>query len=530
MVPTKQTSLLRSTALVATMTMLSRVVGFARDVLIALLFGATAGVDAFLVAFKIPNFMRRLFAEGAFSQAFVPVLAEFQQRSTHQEVQQFINRIAGMLGLVLLSVTLLAILLSPLLIMIFAPGFGIGSIRFELASDMLRITFPYLMLISLTAMCSAVLNTYGYFGVPAVTPVLLNISMILAAVCLRFFFAVPVVALAWGVFLAGFAQLLWQLPFLYRIHLLPVPIIKWGDSGVMKVMKLMVPALFGVSVAQVNLLIDTVFASFLVTGSVSWLYYSDRLTDLPLGVFGVAIATVILPHLSREHTRLENGKFSQAIDWGLRMIGLIALPSAIGLFILAGPLLATLVGYGKFTSYDVMQSRLSLMAMALGIPAFMWIKVLAAAFYAQQNIKTPVKVGIIAMISNMVFNLILIVPLKHAGVALATTLAAYLNAGLLFMLLYKQQRYIPCQGWGRYIFRIVLVNTMVAFFLVFYVADTTAWMAWSWHKRAIELSLLLGGSFLIYLVGLFLSGLRINDLRASSLRVRIIGEGDSRFT
>lgn len=516
--PRKNNSLLRSTALVSSMTMMSRIVGFVRDALIALLFGATAGVDAFIVAFKIPNFMRRLFAEGAFSQAFVPMLAEYQQKHTHEETQQFINRIAGTLSFVLLAVTILAILIAPLLISLFAPGFGANSVRFVLASEMLQITFPYLMLISLTAMCGAILNTYGYFGVPAITPVLLNLCMIAAAVFLAPFLNEPIIALAWGVLLAGIVQLLWQLPFLYRIHLLPKPRLAWRDSGVIRVLKLMVPALFGVSVAQVNLLLDTVFASFLPIGSVSWLYYSDRLTDLPLGVFGVAIATVILPHLSREHAKSDKEKFSQAVDWGLRMIALIALPSAIGLFVLAGPLLATLLGYGHFTSWDVQQSSLSLMALALGMPAFMWVKILASGFYAQQNIKTPVKVGVIAVVANVVFSLMLMGPLKHAGLALATTLSSYINVGVLFWLLYRNKHYIPCQGWGRFVLRVGFASMMLVAFLLFYAAPLAEWLAWSWYKRGIELAILLTGSIVIYLGCLFVAGLRVNDLRVTSLQ------------
>ncbi len=519
-VPYKKNSLLRSTALVSSMTMVSRIVGFVRDALIALIFGATAGVDAFVVAFKIPNFMRRLFAEGAFSQAFVPVLAEYQQKHTPEESQQFINRIAGSLSLALLAVTVLAILIAPLLITIFAPGFGADSIRYLLASDMLRITFPYLMLISLTAMCGAVLNTYGYFGVPAITPVLLNICMIAASVFLAPLLSEPVTALAWGVLAAGVVQLLWQLPFLYRIHLLPRPVFVWRDAGVRRVMKLMVPALFGVSVAQVNLLLDTIFASFLPVGSVSWLYYSDRLTDLPLGVFGVAIATVILPHLSREHAKADKATFSQAIDWGLRMIALIALPSAIGLFMLAGPLLATLLGYGQFTHRDVEQSHLSLMAMALGIPAFMWVKILASSFYAQQNIKTPVKVGIFVMGVNVLLNLILMGPLRHAGLALATTLAAYINIGILFFLLYKNGHYVPCRGWGRFVLRVGFASAMIIAFLAFYAAPLAEWLSWSLPKRGLELAIVLTGSIIIYLGCLFVAGLRMGDLRASSLQAQ----------
>ena len=298
----KRQSLLRSTSLVSLMTFISRIMGFMRDMILAQMFGAQAGMDAFYIAFKIPNFMRRLFAEGAFSQAFVPVLAEYQNKRTISEVRIFLARVAGSMSAVLTLVTVVGIIASPVIIYLFAPGFGADSTRSALASEMLRLTFPYLMLISLTAMAGAILNTYGYFGVPAFTPVILNICMIIAALYVSPHFQQPVMALAWGVLIAGVMQLLFQIPFLMHRKLLIKPSLMMTDPGVRRVLKLMVPALFGVSIAQINLLIDTIFASFLKVGSVTWLFYTDRLVDFPLGIFGVAIATVILPHLSRRHT------------------------------------------------------------------------------------------------------------------------------------------------------------------------------------------------------------------------------------
>lgn len=506
-------SLLRSTSLVSFMTMLSRVLGFARDMVIAHFFGAGAGVDAFLIAFKIPNFMRRLFAEGAFSQAFVPVLAEYQEQQEFTEVQQFVSRIAGTLGVILFVVTIIAVIATPILVMIFAPGFGHGSPRYLMATYMLRITFPYLMLISLTAMSGAVLNTYGRFGIPAFTPVLLNISLIGAAIYLAPYFQQPVEALAWGVLVAGIVQLGFQIPFLAQIKLLPLPRFAWHDSGVRRVLKLMVPALFGVSVAQVNLLMDTLFASFLPVGSVSWLYFSDRLTNFPLGVFGVAIATVILPHLSRKHSDHQPELFSKALDWAIRCILLIAIPAAIGLFILAGPLLASLLGYGRFGTHDVMMARLSLMAFSVGVPAFMLIKVLASGFYAKQNIKTPVKIGVAAMICNMVLNLILIKPFAHMGLAAATTTSAFVNAGALLYLLMKYDIYQPNKGWLKFAGQIATANILLAAWLIWQNVAMPQWLAWHWAERASHLAYLIIPAMLIYLAALFLSGMRFNDFR-----------------
>ena len=414
MVPKRQ-SLLRSTSLVSVMTFISRMVGFIRDMVLANFFGAQAGMDAFFVAFRIPNFMRRLFAEGAFSQAFVPVLAEYQKTRSPEDVRTFIARISGHLSSVLTMVTVVGIIASPVIVFLFAPGFSEHGIRAELTTQMLRITFPFLMLVSLTAMSGAVLNTYGYFGVPAFTPVLLNICMILAALYICPNLPTPVVGLAWGVLIAGVVQFLFQLPFLHRHHLLVQPQIVRNDPGVTKVMKLMIPALFGVSIAQLNLMVDSIFASFLKVGSVSWLYYTDRLADFPLGVFGVAIATVILPHLSRRHAEQSLEHFSRALDWGLRSILLIGIPSGIGLSVFSMPLIAGCFAYGKFHISDLLQTQKSLITLGLGVPAFMMVKVLASGFYAQQDIATPVKVGIWSMIINTLLCAAFIKFFAHAG-------------------------------------------------------------------------------------------------------------------
>lgn len=509
----KPKSLMRSTSLVALMTSLSRVLGFVRDMAIAHLFGAQAGVDAFFVAFKIPNFMRRLFAEGAFTQAFVPILSEYQETRTHEQVKQLVARIAGTLGLVLLLVTFFAVIFSPVFIMVFAPGFVDEPIRYAMAVDMLRVTFPYLLFISLTAMAGAVLNTYDRFGIPAFTPVLLNISMILCAYYLAPHLATPVKALAWGVLVAGIVQLCFQLPFLWRINLLSLPKLIWHDEGVRRVIRLMVPALFGVSVAQVNLLLDTVFASFLQVGSVSWLYYSDRLTNFPLGVFGVAISTVIMPHLSRKHAAQSTEAFSETLDWAMRMILLVAIPACVGLALLAGPLLTTLFQYGKFHPHDVVMARLSLIAFALGLPAFMLIKVFASGFYARQDIKTPVWIGAYSMLANVVLNLILIYPLAHAGLALATSLSAYLNAGMLFILLKRREIYVPVAGWNRFRLQLALATLFMVGFISYFYGHLDQWLAWQWAQRCAHLGFILTGAISIYLASLWLSGVRLKHLR-----------------
>ncbi len=411
--------------------MLSRVLGLVRDMVIARYFGAGAGADAFFVAFKIPNFLRRLFAEGAFSQAFVPVLSSYRQTQSMSDVQRLVNAVAGSLGLVLLGVTLVAILGAPVLTAIFAPGFLDDEVKFALTSDMLRITFPYLLLISLTAFAGGILNSYDRFAVPAFTPVLLNLSMIAAAIWLTPLMAEPVMALAWGVFIAGALQLFFQLPFLMRLGLLPRPRVDYRHEGVSRILKLMVPALFGVSVSQINLLLDTVLASFLQTGSVSWLYYSDRLSELPLGVFGIAIATVILPSLSRKHASASADQFAATLDWAVRAVLLIGLPAALALALLAEPLIATLFHYGEVTDRDVAMSAQSLRAYSAGLLAFMLIKVLAPGFFAREDTKTPFRYALGAMVVNAVIAVGLAPFIGWIASAIATTLAGWAMVAML---------------------------------------------------------------------------------------------------
>lgn len=511
---TKSVGLLRSSGLVGLMTMLSRVLGLVRDVVIANYFGAGGSADAFFVAFKIPNFLRRLFAEGAFSQAFVPVLSEYRSQRDHAAVQQLVSRVAGSLGSVLLLVTLIGVIGAPLLAALFAPGFYLaGGIKFTLASEMLRITFPYLMLISLTAFSGAILNSYERFAVPAFTPVLLNLILIGSAVGLSPMFDPPVMALAWGVFMAGVVQLLFNLPFLARLKLLHRPRQGWQDEGVRRILKLMVPALFGVSVAQVNLLLDTVLASFLKTGSVSWLYYSDRLSELPLGVFGIAIATVILPSLSRKHAEKSSQQFMHTLDWAMRMVLLIGVPAALALILLAEPLLTTLFQYGQMTPHDVQMSALSLRAYAFGLVAFMMIKILAPGFFARQDTSTPVRIAMFAMVANMVMNLMLIWPLAHAGLALATSLSAFMNAGLLLRGLMRAGVYHWQPGWGVFLGRLVAACGALWLVLEWLVRPESEWLRVGVMQRAHWMLVLVGCGVAVYSAVLVALGLRLRHLR-----------------
>ncbi len=509
----KAGGLMRSGLVVGVMTMVSRVMGLVRDVVVATLFGAGNGADAFFVAFKIPNFMRRLFAEGAFNQAFVPVLSEYATRGSKREVRELLDAVAGSLTAVLALITALAMLAAPWLVWVFAPGFGRDPAKLALTADMLRLTFPYLLLVSLTAFAGSVLNTWNRFAVPAFTPVLLNLSLIGAAVLLTPLMSEPAMALAWGVLIAGFAQLAFQVPFLARLGLMPRPWPNFAHSGVKRILILMAPALFGVSVSQINLLLDTVLASLLTPGSVSWLYYSDRLVELPLGVFGIAIGTVILPALSKRHAEQSGEHFAAMLDWAVRAVLLLGLPAALALAILAEPLLISLFHYGAMTEHDIVMAAMSLRAYAFGLVAFMLIKVLAPGFFARQNTKTPVKVGIIAMVANMVFNLILIWPLAHAGLALATALSAFLNAGLLGWLLHKQGVLVFQPGWGRYAVQLVGGCVVMSVGLAWLAPEWQQWLEWGVATRVQWLALLVVVGAAIYFAWLAALGVRPRHFR-----------------
>ncbi|SMF43352.1 putative peptidoglycan lipid II flippase [Alteromonadaceae bacterium Bs31] len=500
--------------------MLSRVMGLVRDVLFARFLGAEAATDAFYVAFKIPNFLRRLFAEGAFAQAFVPVLSEYREQGSLAAVRNFIDRIAGCLGSALILITIVVVVAAPLVTAIFGAGFFLQNPeKYQLTTELLRITFPYLLLISLTGFAGAILNSYEQFAIPAITPVLLNVVLITAVVFVSPMMEQPVFALAWGVLVAGCIQLLFQLPFLSRLGLLPHPKVDWQDPSVVKVLKLMAPAMFGVSVGQINLLFDTILATFLpADGSITWLYFSDRLTELPLGVFGVGIATVVLPALSRQHISSRE-KFSKTMDWAIRMILLVALPAAFALILLAKPILYTLFQYGQYKPYDVLMSSASLRAYAIGLVAFMLIKVLASGFYSRQDTRTPVRIGIIAMVSNMGLNVLFVLPfhflwqIGHAGLALATSASAFINAGLLLRALIKTDAYQPLSGWMRFACQSGAANlamVVVLFGLNYWLGDLANADV---VTRVVSVTLLCVAGLSTYIVVLMLGGMRLRHLR-----------------
>ncbi|EXI77405.1 MAG: putative peptidoglycan biosynthesis protein MurJ [Candidatus Accumulibacter sp. BA-94] len=509
-------NLLKTLATVSSMTLLSRVLGFVRDFVIARTFGAGMLTDAFFVAFKLPNLLRRLFAEGAFSQAFVPVLGEYKNRRGIDETRQLVDRVVSLLFLVVLAVTLLGMAAASLLVYISAPGFTDDPEKFALTVQLTRITFPYILFMSLVALAGGVLNTWSRFAVPAFTPVLLNVSFILMALYAAPHFDPPIMALGWAVFLGGALQLAFQLPALRRIGMLPRFSLTLRDDGVRRIFRLMGPAVLGVSVAQVSLLLNTVFASFLATGSVSWLYYADRLMEFPAGMLGAALGTVLLPSLARYHAGEQHDEYSQLLDWGLRLTFLLAAPAALALAILAVPLITTLFYHGAFTVTDVLMTRNALLAYSVGLLGLILVKVLAPGFYARQNVRTPVKIALLSLAATQIMNLLLIGSLQHAGLALSIGLAASLNAGLLYLGLRRQGVYTPQAGWFLFYGRLALAMAAMGATLWFTTGDANAWLSWKLGERLLRLSLVIAIGAAVYFATLWVVGFRVRDFRRSA--------------
>lgn len=510
-------NLLKSLAAVSSLTMLSRVLGFVRDTIIARTFGAGVASDAFVVAFKLPNLLRRIFAEGAFSQAFVPILAEYKTQQGEEATRTFIAFVTGLLTLVLAVVTLLGVLAAPWIVWISAPGFADEPDRFALTTDLLRVTFPYILLISLSSLAGAVLNTWNRFSVPAFVPTLLNVSMIVFALFLSPYFDPPIMALGWAVLVGGLLQLLYQLPHLKKVGMLVLPRLNLKDRGVWRVLKQMGPAIFGVSVSQISLIINTIFASFLVAGSVSWMYYADRLMELPSGVLGVALGTILLPALSKTYASASREDYSRLLDWGLRLCFVLVLPSAVALAVLAEPLTVSLFQYGKFSANDALMTQHALIAYSVGLLGIILVKILAPGFYAQQNIKTPVKIAIFTLFSTQLMNLAFIGPLAHVGLALSIGLAACLNASLLYWQLRKADMFQPQPGWMMYLFKLVLAVCVMASVLFGIMHYMPQWSSGGMLERLLRLGVLVAAGLISYFASLLLMGLRVRDFSRKAI-------------
>ncbi|MFZ4833685.1 murein biosynthesis integral membrane protein MurJ [Rouxiella sp. Mn2063] len=501
-------NLLKSLAAVSSMTMFSRVLGFIRDAIMARVFGAGMATDAFFVAFKLPNLLRRIFAEGAFSQAFVPILAEYKNQKGEEATRTFIAFVSGLLTLVLAAITLLGMLAAPWVIFVTAPGFADTPDKFALTTSLLRITFPYILLISLASLAGAILNTWNRFSIPAFAPTFLNVSMILFALFAAPYFHPPMMAMAWAVVAGGVLQLGYQLPHLKKIGMLVLPRINLKDAGVWRVMRQMGPAILGVSVSQISLIINTIFASFLASGSVSWMYYADRLMEFPSGVLGVALGTILLPSLSRSFSSGNHAQYNRLMDWGLRLCFLLALPSSVALGILAKPLTVALFQYGKFSAFDASMTQRALVAYSVGLMGLIVVKVLAPGFYSRQDIKTPVKIAIVTLIMTQVMNLMFIGPLKHAGLSLSIGLAACLNAGLLYWQLRKQDIFQPQPGWGIFLFKLLIAVLTMSAALIGVMTLMPDWEQGDMMMRMLRLAVVVVAGVVAYFAMLGLLGFR----------------------
>jgi len=504
-------NLLKSLAAVSSMTMVSRVLGFIRDAIVARVFGAGMATDAFFVAFKLPNLLRRIFAEGAFSQAFVPILAEYKSREDIEDTRLFVSYVAGLLTLVLALITIVGMIAAPWVIMATAPGFTDDADKFALTSDLLRITFPYILLISTASLAGAILNTWNRFSVPAFAPTLLNVSMILFALFAAPHFDPPILALAWAVTVGGVLQLAYQLPYLKKMGMLVLPRINFRDSGSLRVVKQMGPAILGVSVSQISLIINTIFASFLASGSVSWMYYADRLMEFPAGVLGVALGTILLPSLAKTYSSGDHEGYNRLMDWGLRLCFLLALPCSVALGILAQALVVSLFQYGNFTAFDALMTQRALVAYSIGLLGLIAVKVLAPGFYSRQNIKTPVKIAIVTIIITQLMNLAFIGPLKHAGLSLSIGLAACLNAALLYWQLRKQDIFRPHPGWGLFLVRLIAAVLVMSGVLIGMLMLLPAWDTGSMFSRLSRLMLVVIVGAGSYFATLMLLGFKLKD-------------------
>jgi putative peptidoglycan lipid II flippase len=511
---------LRNTTIVGLLTLLSRVTGVIRDMVYLITFGAGPLMDAFLVAFKIPNFMRRLTAEGAFSQAFVPVISEYKVQRSHEEVRELVAGVSGVFGLVLFLITLAGVIAAPVLTFLFAPAWHDGDSRFDLTVEMLRFTFPYMFFISLVALGSGILNSYGRFAVPALNQTLLNVVMIVSAGVVAPYFGSPGLVLAIGVFVAGFVQLVAQFPALHALRLLPRPRFNHVNEGVRRIARLMLPGIFGSSVMQVSLLLDSIIASFFVVGSITWLYSADRLVEFPMGVFSIALATVILPGLSSHHSEKSPEKFNATLDWALRLTTTVVVPAAIGLLMLSGPLIATFFGYGAFTDHHVLMTGYALMAYSFGLIGFSLVKVLAPGYFARQDTRSPVRIGIISLAFNMAFNICVVVPaflmdfpVPHVLLAVSTGLSALINSTLLYRGLRREGIFQPSPAWRRLLPQVACAGLAMAAFLWWISGDWSAWTDWTPAQRAAWLGLSVAGGAAVYFGVLGLCGARPRDLK-----------------
>jgi putative peptidoglycan lipid II flippase len=495
------------------MTLLSRITGLLRETINATAFAAGMSKDAIEAAFRLPNLLRRLFGEGAFSQAFVPILAEYRRKRGLDATRALVSNVGTLLALALIVLSVIGSLAAPWLVYLLAGGFARTPGKVELTAEMIRIVFPYILFVSLVSLAGGVLNVFRRFAIPAFTPVMLNLSIIGAAIFLARWFDPPIIALAWGVAIGGLAQLLLQIRPLLAIGMLPRPRLDFRDEGVRRVLKAMGPAVIGVSAAQISGLINTQLAALLGDGRISWITYADRLMEFPSALLGVALGTVLLPSLAQHHSDADHAQYSALLDWGLRLAVLLALPAAVALAILALPLVSTLYQYGKFTVDDALQTRAALLGYSVGLPALVFVKILAPGFYARQVMGTPVKIAFVTVLITQTLAVIFAWPLglEHAGLTLATSVGACFNAALLLRLLLRNGYYHPQPGWRRFFVKVIVAVAMLAAAIAVATGPAAAWLAAGVGWKVGRLGLVIAGGAIVYFGALYALGFRLAD-------------------
>jgi len=504
-------NLLRALSTVSALTLLSRISGLIRESLKAVAFGAGLQMDAFEAAFRLPNILRRLFAEGAFSQAFVPILAEYKRARGDAATRDLVGRVGTLLTVLLLALSVIAIFAAPWLVYALASGFAKTPGKVELTAELIRIMFPYILFVSLVALAGGVLNVHRNFSIPAVTPVLLNLAIIGAAIFVAPHVDPPIVALAWGVAVGGVAQLAFQILPLWKLGMLPRVRFDWRDEGVRRVLSAMGPAVLGVSAAQISALINTQLAAYLGDGRISWITYADRLMEFPSALLGVALGTVLLPSLAKHHHDANDTQYRELLDWGLRLTFLLALPAALALAILATPLIATLYQYGRFTVNDVWQTRAALLGYSVGLLGLVAVKILAPGFYARQNMKTPVKIAFLTVLVTQTLAVALMFQIGHAGLTLATSLGACFNAALLYWAMRRQKVYSPLPGWGRFLARVTAALVVLCGVMWWAAGPDAFWISAGLWSKISRLGMVIGASALTYFASLWLVGFRFAD-------------------
>lgn len=499
-------NLLKSLFSLSFMTLISRILGFFRDLIIARIFGVSIYTDAFFIAFKIPNLLRRLFFEGAFSQSFTPVLIDYKSNKKMHHIKDFVACLLGFIICALSIIVILGIIFSDYLIKFTAPGFSDCLKKFQVSSTLLEIMFPYVLLISLSSLYSSILNSWNYFAVPAISPIFLNITMIICSIFLNNFFTPPILILAWSVIIGGFIQLIYQFPYLLKINMLMMPKFNFKNIGLLKVLKKIGPCLIGASANQISLIFNTIFISLLNSGSISWMYYADRLIEFPIGMLGTSLSTILFTSLSKSYSKHKLEDYKKLLHWGFRIALILSLPTSIMLFILAKPLVVILFQYGKFTDFDVLMTQRALKLYSIGLIALVLVKILSSAFYASQEINFPTRVALFTLSMTQILNPCLIYYLQHAGLALSFSIFGWINFSILYWKLYQKKLISFNINELIFIFRLLISAFSMIFFLIFMLYFIPLYNVSSFFTKIIRLFTILFFSGMIYLTCLHFLG------------------------